>query len=201
MPSNMSFHMIINFEVQQPCSSNKNKIIHALRRQITLHCYSLFPNTNALILILKTSPPYATDSFFSVELFLCVDCFLPTGHSTLNNCLSPFFLSIHSLQLKFHTSCVFWSVIVTLSQCQLAPTPLLSCSIMILDTPPRLLHSRSKVEVTFRSNKFSPAFTRARLPVSPVLPNMVMKTLASVPAPNLSPVSTLTRYNVMSAKN
>lgn len=50
------------------------------------------------------------------------------------------------------------------------------------------------VSVCFLSNKFRKDFLRGRLPVSPLLPKMVMNTFAFVPAPLSSPVTTTTSY-------
>ena len=63
--------------------------------------------------------------------------------------------------------------------------PLLSCQTLSLQRWPRLSMSRKlNVSVLFRSNLFQLADCfRARVPLSPFSPKMMMNTLASVPAP------------------
>ncbi|KAK2194036.1 hypothetical protein NP493_3g06031 [Ridgeia piscesae] len=82
----------------------------------------------------------------------------------------------------------------TRSSSQAAPKPLLSCSICSLTSSPRSMASMTNLSVRLRSNKSRPFCCSCLLPVSPWVPYRMMKTLASVPAPRTSPVTTITSY-------
>ena len=75
--------------------------------------------------------------------------------------------------------------------------PLLSCQTLSLQRWPRLsMSEKLNVSVLFRSNLFQLADCfRARVPLSPFSPKIMMNTLASVPAPGVHKTRTLASLN------
>ncbi|TNN59105.1 hypothetical protein EYF80_030639 [Liparis tanakae] len=88
------------------------------------------------------------------------------------------------------------AVLVTSTHARYHPQlePLLSCSTLTLSSSPRSSISRTKRSVRPRSKRLRHFCRRWRLPESPLAPKMLMKTLASVPAPFTSPVMTMISY-------
>lgn len=80
---------------------------------------------------------------------------------------------------------------LTLSRYHPAAWPELSCSILILVMGPTHFARSVKMSLWLFSNTFLLLLFSGNLSVCPLLPYMVMETLASVPAPFLSPVITV----------
>ena len=107
---------------------------------------------------------------------------------------SPFFLSSHCPQGKVTFSWLVRFVTSTLSSIQPAPKPLLSCSMRRRVNWPRSSASILKSSVFPLSNKSTNFLVSCLWPVSPFEPYKVMDTLASVPAWDMSAVTTSIRY-------
>lgn len=108
--------------------------------------------------------------------------------------LSPLFLSSQLLHWKTLVLLVARFTISILSRNQAGRNPLLSCSIRTLCNSPKSSISIWNLSVWLRSKRSLKLCCSARLPLSPLDPNMVMETLALVPAPNTSPVNTMISY-------
>lgn len=109
-------------------------------------------------------------------------------------CPSALLLSNHFPQRKMVVTPLAVLVTSTRSSSQPGFTPVLSCSSRTFCSSPMSNISSRNLSVRPRSKRLRNFWRSWRRPESPLEPWMVMKTLASVPAPFSSPVMTMISY-------